>query len=177
MNRNISPERSLEIIADLAEASLDIRGLMLKYGVDREDLARWMLTEKTQRILAGLCILTDYQTQLMLSHYRVTAVTRLVEMAQRPKERFDIDGIRLREADQPKPLDPDLVRKACVDLLRLNMGTIESTPTPAQAKPVRNMVDVVRELIYKEKAAGAAENAAADTEEPTASKPDENAAD
>jgi hypothetical protein len=154
MKRAIGARRGLEIIGDLADAALDIRGLTAKYGVDREDLARWALTEKTQRTLAGLCMLTDYQTQLMLSHYRVTAVTRLVEMVQATRPKVGDDGQPLPAEEQPAALPPDLVRKACVDLLRLNMGRIETPATRGDSEPAATSKDVLRKLLYGDLAKG-----------------------
>lgn len=103
MKRTIGQDRQKAIMLDMLAAQHDIRTLAQRYGLDEIDLANFALQPANHRRLMALCVLADVQTQLVLSRYRAMAAARLIAIATE------------------KESDPDLARKACVDLLRLDM--------------------------------------------------------
>lgn len=126
MKRIMSIKRRQEIIADLLLAELDLIELAKKHGLEHEDLSRWVMKDENHRCLAGLCVLADFQTQLLLSRFRALAVTRL---------------IRLANDEQ----DTDLARKACVDLLRI---TVKATEVSADEGSATSPTDIIRRMVY-----------------------------
>ena len=94
-----------KLIMDLARAEHDILSFAKAHDLSLDDLVDWASEEKTQRTLAGLCVLADAQTQLLLSRYRLVAATRLIGQATAEDEN----------------LSAEQVRKACVDLLKTEL--------------------------------------------------------
>lgn len=95
-----------ELLDDLASAEHDILSLAERHGLSLDGLVDWAFEPQTRRTVAGLCVLADAQTQLLLSRYRLVAATRLIGQAT---------------AD-PDTLSPEQVRKACVDLLKTELS-------------------------------------------------------
>ncbi len=126
MKRNIGQDRSKSIMLDLLAAQHDIAALAQRHRVDEIDLAHFALKPVNHRRLIGLCVLADVQTQLVLSRYRAMAATRLIQIATNEQS------------------DPDLARKACVDLLRLDMKRAEAP----QAEDDEAEPTSLRELLY-----------------------------
>lgn len=104
------PASSLILLHDLARAEDDILALGERHGVPLGKLAAWAGEPKTQRTVAGLCLLADLQTQLLLSRYRLVAASRLVQQA----------------TGQDEALTPEQVRKACVDLLKIELERVSA---------------------------------------------------
>ena len=92
-------------ILDLAQAEHDILSFATAHGMPLDELVDWANKPQTRRTLAGLCVLADAQTQLLLSRYRLVAATRLIGQATAE------DGT----------LPAEQVRKACVDLLKIEL--------------------------------------------------------
>lgn len=103
----ISPRRDKAIIADLLDARHDLANLAAAHKLTPADLATWASESATRRKLIGLCGLADMQTQLLLSRYRMVAASRLIQLATE-----DAQG--------------DLARKACVDLLKLDLKPLDA---------------------------------------------------
>jgi len=101
------PLRRKWLIRDLLDGKNDIVDLAAKYGVTADELAAWIAEPANQRCLAGLCTLADVQTQLMLSRWRHHAANRLIRYAT--------------AEESPAAL----ARRACVDLLKLEMKRAE----------------------------------------------------
>lgn len=102
-------ERSLptrELLDDLAGAEHDILSLADRHDLSLEALVVWAQLPETRRALAGLCVLADAQTQLLLSRYRLVAATRLIAQVT-----ADADA-----------LPAEQVRKACFDLLKIELS-------------------------------------------------------
>lgn len=97
------------LIADVFEARRDLPDLAVAHGLSPDDLAGWISQEENQRCLAGLCLLADLQTQLMLSRYRQVAVTELIKQASAPG------------SDNSHGVSAEQARKACVDLLKADL--------------------------------------------------------
>ncbi len=128
MKRIIGQQRQKAIMLDMLTAQHDIAALAQRYGLDEIDLANFALTPVNHRRLMGLCVLADVQTQLVLSRYRAMAASRLIQLATNQES------------------DSELARKACVDLLRLDMKRAEAPPTEDdEAEPAS-----LRELLYGE---------------------------
>ncbi|MEM9346852.1 MAG: hypothetical protein AAGB26_09570 [Planctomycetota bacterium] len=98
-----------ELIQDLARAEHDILSFANSHGLSLDELVSWAAEPKTRRLLSGLCVLADAQTQLLLSRYRLIAATRLIGQATAE------DGA----------LTPEQVRRACVDLLKTELSRAE----------------------------------------------------
>jgi hypothetical protein len=117
--KKVGPKRQAALIRDIFHASRDVVGLAEAHGLSPDELAAWMAEPGNQRCLTGLCVLADMQTQLMLSRYRLVAVTKLIQ-----------------QATQQEEVSAEQARKACADLLKLDLkraGLDEVSPEPAEA--------------------------------------------
>lgn len=94
------------LLADLTGAEHDILSLATRHNLSLDELVDWACQPQTRRTVAGLCVLADAQTQLLLSRYRLVAATRLIGQATGDAE----------------TLSPEQVRKACVDLLKTELS-------------------------------------------------------
>jgi len=101
------------LILDLARAEHDILSFATAHGLSLDKLVDWAAEPKTRRLLSGLCVLADAQTQLLLSRYRLVAATRLIGQATAEDEN----------------LSAEQVRKACVDLLKTELTRASSLST------------------------------------------------
>ncbi|MEM9414561.1 MAG: hypothetical protein AAGA29_03665 [Planctomycetota bacterium] len=109
------PATSVVLLHELARAEDDVLALGERHGVGLSKLSAWAALPKTQRTVAGLCLLADLQTQLLLSRYRLVAATRLVGQA----------------TGQDESLSPEQVRKACVDLLKIELDRVAAVSLEA----------------------------------------------
>lgn len=118
-----TPQRSAEMVRDIFESRSDLAGLAERHGLEPGDLAAWIALDENRRCLSGLCLLADFQTQLMLSRYRQVAVTELIKQATGGGD----DG----------HVSTEQARKACVDLLKadLNCATPSDAPASAASMP------------------------------------------
>jgi len=118
MPPKIGRERSLRMIEDIVHARHDLVALAKAHQVTPEQLAAWIGQGQTHHTLQSLCVLADIQTQLMLSRFRLVAAGRLIKLA----------------TDES---DADIGRRACVDLLRLELHrpkpAAEEEPINAEA--------------------------------------------
>lgn len=125
------------MISDILSANgEDPIDLAKKYKLKPAELAAWVSRESVQSTLTGMCLLADLQTQVMLSCYRRSAAARLIGLATPQQE------------EGKPPADPDLTRKACVDLLRLELKRTEGSPAAPAAVPATP--EQLRALIYSE---------------------------
>ncbi|MBX2852913.1 MAG: hypothetical protein KTR15_14350 [Phycisphaeraceae bacterium] len=104
------------LILGLAQAEHDILSFASANNLSLDDLVDWAAKPETRRTLAGLCVLADAQTQLLLSRYRLVAATRLIGQATAEDE----------------TLSAEQVRKACVDLLKTELSRASSLGTEQQ---------------------------------------------
>ena len=111
MARKVGAKRRASLIRDIFNAEHDVVALAQAHGLSPHELANWASDAQNQRCLTGLCVLADLQTQLLLSRYRLLAATRLIRLATQEDE----------------SASPDVSRKACVDLLRLDLKRAEAT--------------------------------------------------
>lgn len=136
MARRISAKRRAALIRDLINANFDLTSLHEKYALSPDNLSQWIQEEKNHRCLAGLCVLADLQTQLLLSRYRLLAAGKLIELATGPPE--------------DSKAGVESARRACVDLLKLDLkrADIVAEPSvPLLEKPDQG-ADSLRRLLY-----------------------------
>ncbi|MFK7788286.1 MAG: hypothetical protein AB8C95_02180 [Phycisphaeraceae bacterium] len=105
-----------KLIMDLARAEHDILSFAKAHDLTLDNLVDWAAKPETRRTLAGLCVLADAQTQLLLSRYRLVAATRLIGQA----------------TSEDETLSAEQVRKACVDLLKTELSRAASLGTAEQ---------------------------------------------
>lgn len=96
--------RCERLLARVYEAGSDLQDVADEFGMTLGELAEWSDGEGVGRTLRGLYELADTQSQLILSRYRVTVAAKLVRLANQEE-------------------DAELSRKACIDLLKLNLLT------------------------------------------------------
>lgn len=117
MARKIGQRRHFQLIQDMLHAEHDVLALSQRYRLRPSDLAAWAAEPEHHRVLRGLCVLADLQTQLVLSRYRRLAAGRLIRLAT-------------EEGDEKTA---EVARKACVDLLRADMKRADALPEAALA--------------------------------------------
>jgi len=97
-----SHPHSTDLLPLLYAAESDLADLAEQLGLSLGELALLGGRADTVRELLGLRRLADVRTQLLLSRYRTHAAARLVGLANQNE-------------------DDELARKACVDLLKLDL--------------------------------------------------------
>ncbi len=102
MTEKIDESKSRALIGDIISSQRDVIELAAAHELKPEDLALWISEPDNHRKLAGLCVLADLQTQLLLSRYRSLAASRLFRLATEEGE-------------------GDVARRACMDLLRADL--------------------------------------------------------
>lgn len=110
-------DRVLEAIHD---SHADLIGLASRLGLSLNELGLWMTDRQNSAKVDGLLRLEDARLQMMLNHYRRAAAANLV-----------------RIANAPEP--GELARKACVDILRMEIGPrrARNAAQSPSAKPAR----------------------------------------
>ncbi|MBI1335857.1 MAG: hypothetical protein GC164_02715 [Phycisphaera sp.] len=104
--RKIGKDKREQMLTDLVAARQDVVALAQRHKVTLEALSDWAAHDEGVTALEGLCRLAYLQTQVLLSRYRLLAAGRLIKLAT-------------LEADDTR--SKDLARRACVDLLRLDL--------------------------------------------------------
>jgi hypothetical protein len=99
---SVGEASSAELLRKVYEAREDPRELAESMGLSLAELAAWAGAPGTVAALKGLRALADMQTQLILSRYRLTAAAKLLALADQEDS-------------------GELARKACVDLLKLDL--------------------------------------------------------
>jgi len=138
MPRRISAKKRAALIHDLIHADFDLTELHSKYSLSPDSLSRWVQDETNHRCLAGLCVLADIQTQLLLSRYRLIAAGRLIDMAT-------------NSPDDAKA-SQDTARRACVDLLKLELprAGVDSKFKPLALDAVpRDGLEALQDLMHQ----------------------------
>jgi len=140
MSRQIDKERQARLVRDIFNASHDVVALAEQHSLSPAELAEWIAEPANQRCLSGLCILADLQTQLMLSRYRLVAVTKLIQ-----------------QATQQEEVTAEQSRKACADLLKLDLqraGQPDAKDAEADASESLGP-DQLRQMLYGNEDEGA----------------------
>ncbi len=120
------------LVEQLLEGSLRPAEIAAQVGMSLAELAAWAVDPANARTLEGLARLADTRAQMLLSGYRAAAAVRLIEIA----------------TDKEKG---ELSRKACVDLLRADLGVFSppstgSSDTPPPAPDERAILDALERL-------------------------------
>jgi hypothetical protein len=98
----MTPQALESLIALIFDAQHPSPELAARANLSLSELSRWAAEPSNARLLEGLVRLEDVRAQIVLSRYRAGAAVRLIEIGTQ---------------GQPS----ELARKACVDLLKLNM--------------------------------------------------------
>ena len=120
------------LVEQLLEGSLRPAEIAAQVGMSLAELAVWAVDPANARTLEGLARLADTRAQMLLSGYRAAAAVRLIEIA----------------TDKEKG---ELSRKACVDLLRADLGVFSppstgSSDTPPPAPDERAILEALERL-------------------------------
>jgi hypothetical protein len=142
----LSAEKKHDLLQCVLSGRLDLEEICAAQDVSLEELAKWASLVTTQSRLQALRRLADTRTQFLLSRYRAHAAARLIELTGGEES-------------------AETARKACVDLLRLNVTEAEGpdaeTTEEKGTKRVRVDTERVRsflaELGRAESGTGAAE--------------------
>ncbi len=121
----IGPTRSKRLIRDLVAAEHDLIELGQLHRLTPDDLARWIADPTNQQTLAGLCRLADLQTQILLSRYRLLAASRLIRLAT--GDEGDGEEKSGGSSGGSCGRGSDVARRACVDLLKLDLKRADLT--------------------------------------------------
>lgn len=104
---------SREVLKNLINAKLAPAKIAKKLGISLYKLASVTSQPRHVFVLENLARLADVRAQMLVSEYRASAAVRLIEIAT------DSEG-------------GETSRKACVDLLRADLGVFEKAPTSPQ---------------------------------------------
>ncbi len=117
MTATIDPTTEANLLADILDARYDTAALAAAHGLEPDVLAQWARSPQVRQRLTGLCLLADLQTQLMVSRYRIVVTGRLIRLATEEAE-------------------GDLARRACMDLLKLELERAEDADTDGTVAPM-----------------------------------------
>ena len=137
MTVRINPKKRSALIHDLIHADFDLTTVQSKYGLTPDGLSQWVKEETNYRCLTGLCTLADIQTQILLSRYRLIAAGKLYELAT-------------KEHDDTKSAQ-DIARRACVDLLKLELRRADidtKHADPDRDRPPLDGLQALHELLH-----------------------------
>lgn len=120
------------LIEQLFDGTLSPAEIAAQVGLSLAELADWSAEPTNARTLEGLARVADTRAQMLLSGYRAAAAVRLIEIA----------------TDKEKG---ELSRKACVDLLRADLGVFGSpstgrSNTPPPAPDEHTILEVLERL-------------------------------
>lgn len=152
------PERQLKrargvrrelLLRALLKGETDLEALASHLELNLVELATIYGEARTAGALAGLRRLADVQTQLMVSRYRLTAAAKLIALANQDD-------------------DAELARKACGDLLKLDLISSEAIANADDSMPIgideQSVLDALRRLGQEEEPLPTSEVDAADDE-------------
>jgi hypothetical protein len=102
----LPPERLSQLLSELADGDRTPADLASRFGISEEALFEHALSDSVRRHLASRAQLRELRAQMLLSRFRANVVLQLVTIAT---------------AETPT----ELARRACVDLLTLQLGSHE----------------------------------------------------
>jgi hypothetical protein len=138
MPSRIGTKRRASLIEDIFNSEHDLVSLAAAHELSPDKLAAWANNLTNQRCLTGLCLLADLQTQVLLSRYRLLAAGRLIKLA----------------TQDDQDTTADVARRACVDLLKLDLKRTEPAArgeAPAPTADERSADEgraALRDLLY-----------------------------
>jgi hypothetical protein len=101
------------LLDDLTDPVLDLHDVAARRGFSRRRMARWTQGERASATIDELIDFADRRAELLLATGRAQAVRALVGLTR-------LEGDKTRET----------VRKACLDLIKLNTGWAPTPPAP-----------------------------------------------
>ena len=104
------------LIAQFAQADRTVTDIAQELGLDLSQLAAWVGDPATLSTLERLARLADIHAQMVVSRYRANAAAQLIQIAT---------------AKEPS----ELSRKACVDLLAVNLNAFDRAPADDASRP------------------------------------------
>ena len=130
-----SPRRSAtalseQLLEQLVQGKLSPAQLAEQLDLSLTDLAKWASEPKHARVLESLARLADVRAQMLVSEYRASAAIRLIEIAT------DSEG-------------GEVSRKACVDLLRADLGVFEKTQSSEDQLPTQPSEEAILNALQK----------------------------
>ena len=130
-----SPRRSAtslseQLLEQLVQGKLSPAQLAEQLDLSLTDLAKWASEPKHARVLESLARLADVRAQMLVSEYRASAAIRLIEIAT------DSEG-------------GEVSRKACVDLLRADLGVFEKTQSSKDQLPTQPSEEAILNALQK----------------------------
>ena len=128
---HIGIKRGKDLIESIIAARHDMLELASQHRLRPQDLAVWISDPANQRVLSGLCLLADLQTQILLSRYRLLAASRLIKLATMDAETKE---------------SGEVSRRACIDLLRLELKRADVDTGDREESDLGH--DAVRGMLY-----------------------------
>lgn len=119
-----------ELLEHLVKAKHAPAQLAEKLDLTLSDLAKWASQPKHMFDLENLARLADVRAQMLVSEYRASAAIRLIDIAT------DSEG-------------GETSRKACVDLLRADLGVFEKTQTNEEQLPPQPSEEAILNALQK----------------------------
>ena len=119
-----------ELFDHIVQAKYAPAKLAEKLGLTLTELAKWASEPKHARVLENLARLADIRAQMLVSEYRASAAIRLIEIAT------DSEG-------------GEVSRKACVDLLRADLGVFEKTQSSEDQLPAQPSEEAILNALQK----------------------------
>lgn len=139
------PATAEKLIAQMLEGSIGpITRLSEALDMTLEGVARWMGRYENRRNVTNLVRLLDAQTQLLASQHRLYAVARLAEVTRNEKA------------------SPETVRRACVDMLKIQLidPYVEDKMEPEDMPPPIQINNFSSEEMYEAMACAIADQEA-----------------
>ena len=109
--RTISRKLSERLVTLLAEGNHSAIDLAREHDLSLLAVAKWAARPENVELLSGLVRLSNVRAQIVLSQYRTSAAAKLIEHAMNGES-------------------GDISRKACVDLLKIDLPIFREEPVP-----------------------------------------------
>ena len=125
------PRRREALVRDILTAEHDLVTLLSTHDLEPRQVADWIAETDNRQLLLRLCALADIQTQLLLSRYRAVAADRL---------------LRLATLEQGDAKEAEIARRACVDLIRLDLKRAEESSAQPDHDELTASLDALSQL-------------------------------
>ncbi len=119
-----------QLLEQLVQGKLSPAQLAEQLDLSLTELAKWAAQPKHSRVLESLARLADVRAQMLVSEYRASAAIRLIEIAT------DSEG-------------GEISRKACVDLLRADLGVFQREQTIEDQAPSQPSEEAILNALQK----------------------------
>ena len=120
--RQFDDALSLRLLERLMEGDLGVGDLARELQVTLRDLGQWMIDASNAEIVAGLLRLAEARAAMLVSRYRALAAAVLAQIIHH---------------EQAQSQSSDLLRKACVDMLRVEIAAADPARTERHTERAR----------------------------------------